>query len=969
MTPERWQQIEKLYHSALELDESRRKAFLDQACSGDQEVRQEVESLLAQEQQAESFIETPALGVAAKGTTQNQAWVGRQIGPYKVRSLLGAGGMGEVYLAQDPRLDRNIALKVLPTELASDPDRMRRFVREAKAASALKHPNVAMIFEIGESSGVHFIAMEYVEGQTLATRIGGRPLETAEILDIALQVADALDEAHGKRIIHRDIKPANLMLTTRDQVKVLDFGLAKITHSEGQPVASDLSTIRSTETGVVMGTAQYMSPEQVLGKKVDHRADIFSLGVVLYEMATGRLPFAGGSSSETTDRILHAQPAAIARFNYNVPTELERIVRKCLEKDLERRYQSARELLIDLKNLKRDSESPTGVAMGEGPKQAAPPVSKAGWRTWVPGLIGLAAVLLLLIGMAAWYQVSRSRSESSLSSPKTIPFTSFPGNESEPAFSPDGNQVAFVWDGENGDNYDIYVKVIDGGTPLRLTSNPAPESSPAWSPDGRRIAFLRRSSDRYEIFVISSLGGPERKLGQSAAQWFLTPIGLSWSADSKFLAIVDRSSPQDSDSIFLLSTETGEKRRLTFPSRELTDRTPVFSPDGHMLAFNRRKDPHYVGDIFLLAVSDGTATGEPRRLTFDDKNLRRFDWTPDGHSLVFSSNRGGDYGLWKIGLSGGEPQRLAAGGDNVSALSLSTQGHRLVYEQVIRDRNIWRIGGPGLLGQISTIKGSSATRLIASTKTEYDPQFSPEGLRIAFASNRSGTMEIWVCASDGSNPVPVTALGGAAGSPRWSPDGQQIVFDWIKRGTWVIYVVRTDGGLPRRLTSENSSDVRPSWSRDGRWIYFGSNRSGDWQVWKMPAEGGKAVQVTQKGGFEAFESPDGKWLYYAKYYGVQGIWKVPVAGGEEDKVLDHGTNGFWTVGKRGIFLLNPRTKSAPNIEFLGFATRVIQITKLREDVMFGLDSGAISVSPDARWILYASFDQIGSDLVLVENLR
>ena len=239
-----------------------------------------------------------------RGWPQNQAQslVGRQVGPYKIHSLLGVGGMGEVYLAQDPRLDRAIALKILPTELASDPARIRRFIREARAASGLKHPNVATIYEIGKSDEFHFIAMEYVEGQTLADKISGRPLPIAEIVDIGIQVADALDEAHRKGITHRDIKPANLMLTSREQVKILDFGLAKVTRPEGQAMGSDISTVVKTETGVVMGTVQYMSPEQVLGKEVDHRTDIFSLGVVLYEMATGRLPFTGTSSSETMDR-------------------------------------------------------------------------------------------------------------------------------------------------------------------------------------------------------------------------------------------------------------------------------------------------------------------------------------------------------------------------------------------------------------------------------------------------------------------------------------------------------------------------------------------------------------------------------------------------------------------------------------------------------------------------------------------
>lgn len=283
--------------------------------------------------------------------------IGAQLGRYEVRSLLGAGGMGEVYLAQDTKLDRTAALKVLPTDVASDPERMRRFVQEAKAASAIKHPNVATIYEIGEAEGSTFIAMEHVEGQPLDAKINGRPIGLAEAVEIASQVADALDEAHSKGIAHRDIKPANIMITPRSQVKVLDFGLAKVSALKFLGSGSDMATVRQTDPGMVMGTVQYMSPEQALGRAVDHRTDIFSLGVVMYEMATGRLPFAGATASETIDKIAHSQPAAIARLNYEVPAELERIIRKCLEKDRERRYSSARDLLIDLKNLKRDNES------------------------------------------------------------------------------------------------------------------------------------------------------------------------------------------------------------------------------------------------------------------------------------------------------------------------------------------------------------------------------------------------------------------------------------------------------------------------------------------------------------------------------------------------------------------------------------------------------------------------------------
>src|SRR5579864_3340964 len=283
---------------------------------------------------------------------------GTLIAHYRVVSRLGQGGMGIVYLADDTRLDRRVALKVLPPDVAADPERMHRFVQEAKLASALTHPNVAYIHEIGQDGELWFLAMEYVEGEPLSVRIQEGPLKIADILRIGIQVADALDAAHSKGIIHRDIKPANLMLTPRSHVKVLDFGLAKLEN----PPRSNQETQLLTSAGLVLGTVEYMSPEQALGRDVDHRADIFSLGVVLYEMATGRLPFAGSNAPETMARILQSQPDAMARFNYEIPEELERVVRKCLEKERERRYQSARDLLVDLKNLERDSGSQPAVA-------------------------------------------------------------------------------------------------------------------------------------------------------------------------------------------------------------------------------------------------------------------------------------------------------------------------------------------------------------------------------------------------------------------------------------------------------------------------------------------------------------------------------------------------------------------------------------------------------------------------------
>ena len=349
-----WTTVKRIHQSALDIDPSERAAFVDASCGGDEALRGEVLELLRYAAEAETFLERPAVDIAPEppGESPEESLVGRTISHYQVLSLLGAGGMGEVYLGRDPRLDRTVALKILPGEFAADADRMQRFTREAKAASALNHPNVATIYDVGESDGISFIVMEHVEGETLMARIG-RPLTPSEVVDIAVQAADALDLAHAKGITHRDIKPANLMLTDRGHVKVLDFGVAKMARGDDPVRGDDWSVEPRTAIGSVIGSGPYMSPEQIAGNGVDPRSDIFSLGIVIFEVATGQRPFSGAMRKEMMDHILHAVPAPITRLNPEMPLELERMAFKCLEKSASERYQSARELLTDLWPLKR----------------------------------------------------------------------------------------------------------------------------------------------------------------------------------------------------------------------------------------------------------------------------------------------------------------------------------------------------------------------------------------------------------------------------------------------------------------------------------------------------------------------------------------------------------------------------------------------------------------------------------------
>ena len=571
--------------------------------------------------------------------------------------------------------------------------------------------------------------------------------------------------------------------------------------------------------------------------------------------------------------------------------------------------------------------------------------------------IALAFATLLAIGGAIGYRFLRPGRKPATPPMRIVPITSFPGFQYSARFSPDGNQIAFTWYGDKDYNKDIYVKQIGAEKPLRLTTDPAKDDSPTWSPDGRYIAFRRHREGKDAIYVIPALGGLERKLLTSNGSFF-DDSSMDWSPDGKYLAYVERGSSW-SGIIYLLAVDNPkDKRPLTISGGPAQDFWPRFSPDGQTLAFIRSAD---VRDIFLVR----TAGGEPKRLTFDDTFIYGLDWTPDGAYIVFLSVRlGGTPRLWKVLASGGQPEPLSMPPGVVEEPSLSRDGRRLAYTQREWNENIWRYELPRTTGQ-----SAPPTKLIASTGMNSDPQYSPDGKRIAFQSSRSGSLEIWVCDSDGSNPRQLTFFEGPyVGYPRWSPDGSEIVLSAPAEGP--AYIVSAEGGRPRGLTTEALNVAAPSWSRDGKWIYFGSDKSGAWQVWKVPREGGHAVQVTKKGGYAALESLDGKTLYYAKrlkfpgYRKVQGLWKVPVKGGKETLVLKElgaGLYECWDLTGEGIYFYNDSTNA---IDFFGFATR--KITQIAKPEKRG---GPLAVSPDGHWILFDQVDLDTSHIMLVEDFR
>ena len=741
--------------------------------------------------------------------------------------------MGEVFLAQDTRLGRKVALKLLRSDFTRNEERLRRFRQEAQAASALNHPNILTIHEIGQDHSIHFMATEYVEGETLRQHISRARITLGQALDVTVQMASALAAAHQAGIIHRDIKPENIMLRTDGYVKVLDFGLAKLAQPKAiDTVAPTLAKVE-TEPGVVMGTVSYMSPEQARGLAVDARTDIWSLGVMIYELAAGRQPFEGETASDVMSLILQKEPPPVAHSWPEVPSELERIVRKALRKDKEERYQTIKDLLIDLKNLRKELELEAELERSSLPRAVLTSTAhSSGATTHYPSsaeyivteikqhkrAVGL--ILGIIIVSAGLLYVLFRRNPLTKETPTIkATFTQLSdqtGPEYFPSLSPDGK--SFVYAGFASGNWDIYLQRVGGKNPINLTKDSSSDDTqPTFSPDGERIAF-RSERQGGGIFVMGATGESVKRLSDFGSN-------PAWSPDGKEIACADEG-PVDpafrsnaNSRIWAVNVATGERRQVT----KGDSIQPNWSPHGNRIAYGGRRNAAQ-RDIWTIPAGGGETT----EVTNDQAIEGSPAWSPDGKYLYFASDRGGSMNVWRVPIEEetgkvlAPPEAVTTPSPYSAHLGFSLDGRRMVYSQILSRGNLQQIGfDPNK----ETVTGQSVG-ITQGTRWANTPHLSPNGDWLAFDSQRGKQDDLFVIKRDGTSLRQLTDDLYKDRRPRWSPDGKRIAFFSDRTGKWEIWLINSDGSGLKQLTYAAGTVINPTWSPDGTHLVY-RNSAGD----------------------------------------------------------------------------------------------------------------------------------------------
>jgi Tol biopolymer transport system component len=748
--------------------------------------------------------------------------------------------MGEVYLAEDTTLDRQVALKLMPASFAADPSRRARFLREAKAVASLNHPNIVTLHSVEESGDRLFLTMEVVHGRTLAELIPNRGMTLQQFFAIAIPLAGALAVAHQRGIAHRDLKPSNVMVTDDGLVKVLDFGIAKAIAGE----TSDrvLETNTATRDGHVVGTPAYMSPEQAEGRPTDARTDIFSIGVVMFEMLTGQRPHDAGTAGSQFAR----GALSPKELRPDVPRELARVVRRCLAIDPAERYQSALDLRHGLEEIKQDLDS------GELAPAPRAPAERRGKR------IALATLVMAVVAIAAvGWMISRRNTTTSPGVPRlsnAVQLTTTLAVESHPSWSPDGSRVAYMVSDTSDDftdDHDIWVAQIGSGEPVNLTRHPANDLMPSWSPDGREIAFFSNRDGSWSVYTMPAIGGTPRSvlplpdLPVQPGSW----SAPQWSRDGKQLFVSTQASGENV--VLVLSLDSLQTTRIDLPPHTNNNCWDLsVSPDAQRFAYIEGRGRPEVTRLWTVAATGG----DPVPLTDGRTNVWSPRWSQDGRTIYYVSNRGGSMDLWQqaVAVDGTPGEALAlTQGLGLRSAAFSADGTKLVYGRGGRVTNVWRV--PLLTDRAAT--WADAKQLTSERAFIEFVDLSPDGKLLALSSDRRGNPDLWLLPTQGGEMTPLATDATPDWSPRWSPDASAIVFYAYRSGNRDIWVMPARGGPARQLTMLAGEDRYPSWSPDGTEIAFWS--AGLRQLMIVPVSGGEPRVVPGAGGGIVEWSPTG----------------------------------------------------------------------------------------------------------------